>query len=67
MEDEKTRLSCLVVSVAFCHIITSQKIQLDVGDYHRLFTSLSLWSDTEENTCSAFHKLLRNFPDAHWR
>lgn len=65
--DEKTKLLCLVSSVAICHIITSHKVQLDVEDYHKLFMSLSLWSDTEEDTCSAFDKLLRNFPDAHWR
>lgn len=65
--DEKTRLSCLVLSVAICHIITSHNVQLDIEDYHKLFMSLSLWSDTEEKTCSAFNKLLHNFPDAHWR
>ena len=65
--DEETRLSCLVLAVAICHIITSHKVQLDVEDYHKLLMSLSLWSDTEENTCSAFNKLLHNFPDAHWR
>lgn len=65
--DEKTRLSCLVSAVAICHIITLHKVQLDVEDYHKLFMSLSLWRDTEENTCSAFNKLLHNFPDVHWR
>ena len=65
--DEKTRLSCLVSAVAICHVIISYKVQFDGEDYHKLFMSLSLWSDTEVNTCSAFNKLLRNFPDAHWR
>jgi len=65
--DEKTRLSCLVSAVTICHIITWHKVQLDVEDYHKLFMSLFLWSDPEENTCSAFNNLLHYFPDTHWR
>ena len=65
--DEKTRLSCLVSAVAICHVIISHKVQLDVEDYHKLFKTLSLWSDNEVITCSAFNKLLRSFPDAHLR
>ena len=65
--DEETKLSCLVLAVAICHIIASHQVQLDVEDYHKLLMSLSLWSDTEEKTCSAFNKLLHNFPDVHFR
>ena len=65
--DEKTKLSCLVLAVAICHVIITHKVQLDIEDYHKLFMSLSLWSDNEVNTCSAFTKLLRSFPEAHLR
>lgn len=65
--DENTKHLCLVSSVAICHILKTHTVKLDAEDYHKLFMALSLWSDSEGETCSAFDRLLHNFPDSHWR
>ena len=56
----------LVSSVAIAHVLVSHKVVLDGDGYIKLFSSLRLWRDEKEKTCSAFKSILSYFPSEKW-
>ena len=65
--DNTKRMLRLVSSVAIAHVIVSHKVRLDRDKYAKLLSSLVLWRDAKEKTCSSFIRLLSHFPSAQWR
>lgn len=57
----------LVSSVAIAHVLVSHKVRLDEDGYAKLFSSLIVWRDPKEKTCSAMDGLLSYFPSTQWR
>ena len=65
--DNTKRMLRLVSSVAIANVIVSHKVRLDRDKYAKLLSSLVLWRDAKEKTCSSFTSLLSHFPSAQWR
>ena len=65
--DNTKRMLRLVSSVAIVNVIVSHKVRLDRDKYAKLLSSLVLWRDAKEKTCSSVTSLLSHFPSAQWR
>ena len=66
-EDRHKTILPLVSSVAIAHTIVAHKVHLDPDDYARLFFSLILHADPNEQTCTEFERLLKSVPSDHWQ
>lgn len=65
--DNTERMLRLVSSVAIVNVLVSHKVRLDRDKYAKLLSSLVLWRDAKEKTCSSFTSLLSHFPTEQWR
>ena len=61
-QDNNKKIHRLVSSVAIAHVLVSHRVRLDPEDYAKLFSSLILWKDPNEKTCTALRGLLGQFP-----
>ena len=65
--DNTKRMLRLVSSVAIAHVLVSHKVRFDRDKFAKLLSSLVLWRDAKEKTCSSFNSLLSHFPSEQWR
>ncbi|KAL9988278.1 hypothetical protein ACROYT_G002709 [Oculina patagonica] len=66
-KDEKNEILPLVSSVAIAYTIYTHKVYLEREQFAKLFFSLILKSDSKEQTCTSFERLLKQFPSEQWQ
>lgn len=66
-EADENRILPLVSSVAIAYAIKEHKVYLETDHFAKLFFSLILRSDSKEQTCTSFDRLLNHFPSEQWQ
>ena len=64
--DNDNEILPLVSSVAIAYIISTFRVCLEPEHYAKLFSSLILKSEPEEQTCTSFQRILDQFPCEQW-